>query len=65
VSVQFPDVSNYQAGMPLAGAKACIAKASEGSGFTDTTYGSFRDQAKRLGIPFAAYHYLTAQDQYP
>jgi hypothetical protein len=56
--VHYPDVSGYQAGMSLAGAPAAMAKATEGSSWTDPAYVGFRDQAARLGIPFSAYHWI-------
>ena len=58
--IQFPDVSSYQAGLNLSGATACIAKASEGTGFVDHSYSNFKGQAAALGIPFCAYHWLHA-----
>ena len=58
----FPDVSNYQAGLSLAGAPACIAKATEGTGFVDHTYPGFKAQAQSMGIPFAAYHWVNTED---
>lgn len=62
MTIFFPDVSNYQTGLSLAGAVACIAKASEGTGFTDRAYPNFKAQAQSMGIPFAAYHWLHAAD---
>lgn len=46
----------------MTGAKALVAKASEGSGFHDPLYGKYHDQAARLGIPFAAYHWINTED---
>jgi lysozyme len=60
--ITFPDVSNHQSAggvaLPLDGATACMAKATEGIGYTDTLYAHFLGDARRLGIPFAGYHYL-------
>lgn len=69
MTITFPDVSHYQAGLNLSGAVACIAKATQGTGYVDTSYQNFKTQAARLGIPFAAYHWLdttsaTAQAQH-
>ena len=58
----YPDVSHYQAGLSLAGAVACIAKATEGVTFNDRSYTTFKAQAQGLGIPFGAYHWLHASD---
>ncbi len=58
----FPDVSSYQQGLSLRGAAAVVAKASQGSGWTDPTYAGFKTQAASLGIPFAAYHWLDTTD---
>lgn len=58
-AIFFPDISNFQAGMTLAkGTVAVIAKASEGSTFTDGTYAGFKAQAARIGAVFSAYHFL-------
>jgi hypothetical protein len=62
VTIYFPDVSNHQAGLSLAGAVACIAKASEGTTFVDRAYAGFKAQARAMGIPFCAYHWLHAND---
>lgn len=62
MTIHFPDVSNYQAGLSLAGAVAVEAKASEGTGYRDPTYASFKLQAAVAGIPFCAYHFLRRGD---
>lgn len=59
-----PDVSSYQRGLDLSQVPDCsfvIAKASEGTYFTDTTYQGFRAQAANLGKPFAWYHLVSAE----
>lgn len=58
----FPDVSHYQAGLSLRGARAVLAKATQGIAYTDTAYAGFRAQATGLGIPFGAYHWLDSTD---
>jgi hypothetical protein len=60
--VEFPDISHYQAGLSLTGASFVVAKATEGTGYTDPSYAGFRDQADRLGIGFAAYHWIDTSD---
>jgi lysozyme len=62
MTVLFPDVSHYQGGLNLSGADACIAKATQGTGYNDPSYTNFRAQAAQLGIPFAAYHWLDTTD---
>lgn len=58
MTTHFPDVSHYQAGLKLDGAPAVIAKATQGTGFVDSSYLDFKAQAGRLGIPFCAYHWV-------
>jgi glycosyl hydrolase family 25 len=58
VTVFFPDVSHFQTGLSLRGAPAVIAKATQGSTFTDPAYAGFKAQAAAFGIPFAAYHWV-------
>jgi hypothetical protein len=62
MTIYYPDVSHYQAGLNLSGAAACVAKATEGTSFVDPAYAGFKGQAARLAIPFAAYHWLHAAD---
>lgn len=57
------DVSHFQANLNLARAKTqgysfVIAKCTEGRGYTDASYHSFKDQAQKADLPFAAYHFL-------
>jgi Glycosyl hydrolases family 25 len=58
MAVFYPDVSHYQAGLSLKGARAVSAKATEGTSYLDPSYGDFRSQARALNIPFIPYHYL-------
>jgi hypothetical protein len=59
MAVFFPDVSSWQAGLTLQpGTAAVIAKATEGTGFTDPSYAGFKAQAARIGAIFSAYHFL-------
>jgi len=62
MAILFPDVSHFQAGLSLRGAVACIAKATQGTSYSDAAYIEFRTQAASLGIPFAAYHWLDTSD---
>lgn len=58
MTLHYPDVSHYQAGLHLDGAPFVMIKATEGTSFIDAEYRGFVAQAMRLGIPFGAYHYL-------
>lgn len=58
-TIFFPDVSGYQAGLRVQPATAALlAKATEGSTFTDGSYADFRAQAGRVGAVFGAYHFV-------
>lgn len=57
------DVSNYQRGLNVAAVKRqgyafLYAKCTEGRGYADPAYPSFRDAAKDAALPFCAYHFL-------
>lgn len=59
MTLQYPDVSNYQGNMALqAGTPACFAKASDGTGYADPYYAHFKAEAARVGALFGAYHFL-------
>lgn len=62
MSEEFPDVSHYQGPLRLDGAVAVIIKATQGVAYVDPEYAEFVAQAKHLGIPFAAYHWLDTTD---
>lgn len=60
-----PDISSYQRGLDLARLSAAsfvIAKASEGTYYTDSAYAGWRQQAATLGKPFIWYHFLSGED---
>ena len=44
------------------GVKAVIAKASEGTGFVDPYFSGFREQCRKLKLPFGAYHFFRPGD---
>lgn len=57
--ITYPDVAHFQAGLKIQpGTPALIAKASQGTGFTDPSYPDFKSQAARVGAVFGAYHWL-------
>jgi hypothetical protein len=61
VTIFFPDVSNFQAGLRIQpGTVALIAKTSEGTYYTDASYAGFKAQAAAVGSVFSAYHFLKA-----
>lgn len=63
MTIFFPDVSNFQAALRIQpGTGALIAKASEGTYYTDASYAGFKAQAAAVGSVFSAYHFLTAGD---
>jgi GH25 family lysozyme M1 (1,4-beta-N-acetylmuramidase) len=58
------DVASYQAGLNLDEVKAesfdfIIAKATQGSGYVDPSWASFRDGADANDLILVAYHYVT------
>lgn len=58
-TIFFPDVSGYQSGLRVQPATAALlAKATEGSTFTDGSYGNFKAQAAAAGAVFGAYHFV-------
>lgn len=59
MTIFFPDLSGYQAGLKLLpGTPVIIAKATEGTNYTDLSYWQFRAQAAIIGAVFVAYHWL-------
>lgn len=62
MTLHFPDVAHYQAGLDLAGYPAAIAKATQGTAYVDPEYARFRQQAIQLRLVFAAYHWVDTSD---
>lgn len=61
MTIQFPDVSQYQAGLQIQpGTVFLWARATMGTGPNDSEYSNFKAQAAALGVPFGAYHFLHA-----
>jgi hypothetical protein len=61
ITIFFPDVSHYQAGLVIQpGTVVVIAKATEGTTFLDASYFDFKNQAANVGAIFVGYHYLHA-----
>jgi len=65
MTVYGPDISSYQAGLDLsrlADASFVIAKACEGTYYTDGSYQGWRRQAASLKKPFVWYHCLSSEN---
>lgn len=62
MTIHFPDLSHFEAGVPLAGVPALLTKATQGLGYTDPTYATYKAAAHAAGIPFGGYHYVTLDD---
>jgi len=61
VTISFPDISSYEAGLMIqSGTVAVIAKATEGTYYRDAQYANFKAQAAHVGAVFSAYHFLKA-----
>ncbi|MGH9565964.1 MAG: GH25 family lysozyme, partial [Candidatus Angelobacter sp.] len=59
MTIFYPDVSNYQAGLTIQPSTVAVcAKASEGTTYYDTAYVNFAFQAAAQGSFFFAYHFL-------
>lgn len=62
MTLYYPDVSNYQKGINLAGALAVSVKATEGSGYVSSDYSRAKAEAGTHGCYHTAYHFLHAGD---
>lgn len=60
MTIFFPDVASYQAGLDLSGALAVIIKATEGTGYTNPEWANFHAEAARHGTLALGYHFLSA-----
>ncbi len=61
MTIFFPDISSYEAGLTIQPVTvAVIAKATEGTYYEDAQYANFKAQAARAGAIFSAYHFLRA-----
>jgi Glycosyl hydrolases family 25 len=58
----YPDVSNYQAGISLAGAKAACVLVTQGTDFSDPDLEAFLAEAKKAGAWPFGYHFLMEGD---
>jgi peptidoglycan hydrolase-like protein with peptidoglycan-binding domain len=60
MTIFYPDVSSYQAGISFAGCVIVVAKATEGTGYTNPDYAPAKVRAAGAGAYFCAYHFLHA-----
>lgn len=58
MTVYFPDISAFQAGISLAGAPAAAIKSTEGTGWTSSDYAKAVVRARNAGCFAMAYHFL-------
>src|SRR5579859_6374493 len=60
MTIFYPDVSDYQAGISFSGCVIAVAKATEGTGYTNPDYAAAKTRAAKAGAYFCAYHFLHA-----
>ena len=60
MTIFYPDVFSGQAGISFAGCVIAVAKATEGTGYTNPDYASAKVRAANAGAFFCAYHFLHA-----
>ncbi len=61
MTIFYPDYSSFQGQATIpAGTPAIVAKATEGTYYTDADYGYYKSTAQRMGITFSGYHFLKA-----
>lgn len=58
MTIYYPDVSSYQAGVSFAGVPIAVVKATEGTDYTNPDYAAAGVRAKAAGAYFVAYHFL-------
>jgi len=58
MTIFYPDVSSYQSGISFAGCVIAVAKATEGTGYTNPDYAPAKARAADAGAYFCAYHFL-------
>jgi len=60
MTIFYPDISSFQGNISLAGTVAVCAKATEGTGWNDSTYATHQAEAARHNVFFFGYHFLHA-----
>lgn len=60
MTVYYIDISSFQQGINLSGWHAVAVKATQGTGYTDPLWSTFRTNAATAGAFFFGYHFLEA-----
>jgi peptidoglycan hydrolase-like protein with peptidoglycan-binding domain len=60
MTIFYPDVADYQAGISFNGCVIAMVKATEGTGYTNPDYAPAKVRAAKAGAYFCAYHFLHA-----
>jgi peptidoglycan hydrolase-like protein with peptidoglycan-binding domain len=60
MTIFYPDVSGYQAGISFAGCAIAMVKATENNNYTNPDYTAAKVRAANAGAYFCAYHFLHA-----
>jgi hypothetical protein len=60
MTIFYPDISSFQAGVSISGAPAVCIKATEGTGYANPDYGPALGRARSAGAFAFAYHFLHA-----
>ena len=58
MTIFYPDVSSYQAGISFAGCVIAMVKATENDNYTNPDYAAAQKRAAAAGAYFCAYHFL-------
>jgi len=62
VTLFYRDISHYDGPVSMAGQPLVIAKATQGTSYTDPTYAGHKASAAQAGVPFGAYHWVDTSD---
>jgi hypothetical protein len=60
VTIFYPDIASYDAGIDLAGSLSVCAKATQGTGYVNPYFAAFKAEASISGAFLFAYHFLEA-----
>src|ERR1700733_2072976 len=60
MTIFYPDVSDYQAGISFSGCVIAMVKATENNNYTNPDYAAAKTRAASAGAYFCAYHFLHA-----
>ncbi len=58
MTIFYPDVASFQAGVSFSGVPIAMVKATEGTNYTNPDYGPAKIRAHEAGAFFCAYHFL-------